>query len=60
MKAITVGSVNANKRHWYKATQVLAQADRSWLAPRIDRQTMSSVGHSEPRGHLPCAKEIKR
>ena len=25
-------SVNANKQHWYKAAEVLARADRSWLA----------------------------
>jgi len=33
-----VGSVNANKRHWYKAGQVLARADRSWLASLITRR----------------------
>jgi glucose 1-dehydrogenase len=33
-----VGSVNANKRHWYKATQVLARADRDWLAGLITRR----------------------
>jgi threonine dehydrogenase-like Zn-dependent dehydrogenase len=33
-----VGSVNANKRHWYKAAQVLARADRSWLARLITRR----------------------
>ena len=32
-----VGSVNANKRHWYKAAQVLARADRSWLARLVTR-----------------------
>jgi len=35
---VVVGSVNANKRHWYKATQVLAHADRSWLAGLITRR----------------------
>ena len=35
---VVVGSVNANKRHWYKATQVLAQADRAWLARLITRR----------------------
>jgi threonine dehydrogenase-like Zn-dependent dehydrogenase len=35
---VVVGSVNANKRHWYKATQVLAQADRSWLAGLVTRR----------------------
>jgi threonine dehydrogenase-like Zn-dependent dehydrogenase len=34
---VVVGSVNANKRHWYKAGQVLAQADRSWLAALVSR-----------------------
>ena len=32
-----VGSVNANKRHWYKAAQVLARADRGWLAQLVTR-----------------------
>src|SRR5512136_920118 len=27
---VLFGSVNANKRHWYKAAQALARADRSW------------------------------
>jgi threonine dehydrogenase-like Zn-dependent dehydrogenase len=34
---VVVGSVNANKRHWYKATQVLAHADRVWLAGLVSR-----------------------
>ena len=34
---VVVGSVNANKRHWYKASQALARADRSWLARLITR-----------------------
>jgi len=29
---VIVGSVNANKRHWYKAGQALAASDRSWLS----------------------------
>jgi len=33
-----VGSVNANKRHWYKAGEVLARADRAWLAGLITRR----------------------
>jgi len=32
---IVFGSVNANKRHWYKAGEALARADRSWLARLI-------------------------
>jgi glucose 1-dehydrogenase len=35
---VLVGSVNANKRHWYKASQALAEADRSWLARLITRR----------------------
>lgn len=35
---VVVGSVNANKRHWYKAGQVLARADRQWLNRLITRR----------------------
>ena len=35
---VVVGSVNANKRHWYKAGLVLARADRAWLARLITRR----------------------
>jgi len=34
---VVVGSVNANKRHWYKASEALARADRSWLAQLVTR-----------------------
>jgi len=34
---VAVGSVNANKRHWYKATKVLAGAERSFLLRLITR-----------------------
>jgi threonine dehydrogenase-like Zn-dependent dehydrogenase len=34
---VIVGSVNANKRHWYKAGAVLARADRKWLVGLITR-----------------------
>ncbi len=34
---VVVGSVNANKRHWYKASEALARADRSWLARLLTR-----------------------
>jgi hypothetical protein len=34
---VVVGSVNANKRHWYKAGQVLARADRAWLSRLVSR-----------------------
>ena len=35
---VLVGSVNANKRHWFKAGEVLARADRKWLARLITRR----------------------
>jgi threonine dehydrogenase-like Zn-dependent dehydrogenase len=35
---VVVGSVNANKRHWYKAAEALARADRSWLAGLLTRR----------------------
>jgi threonine dehydrogenase-like Zn-dependent dehydrogenase len=34
---VIVGSVNANKRHWYKAGEALARADRAWLARLVSR-----------------------
>jgi threonine dehydrogenase-like Zn-dependent dehydrogenase len=35
---VIVGSVNANKRHWYRAGQELARADPAWLARLITRR----------------------
>ena len=35
---VIVGSVNANKRHWYKAGNLLARADRKWLSCLITRR----------------------
>jgi threonine dehydrogenase-like Zn-dependent dehydrogenase len=35
---VVVGSVNANKRHWYKAGEALARADRAWLARLVTRR----------------------
>jgi glucose 1-dehydrogenase len=35
---VVVGSVNANKRHWFKAAESLARADRSWLARLLTRR----------------------
>jgi len=35
---VVVGSVNANKRHWYKAAQDLARADREWLSRLVSRR----------------------
>jgi threonine dehydrogenase-like Zn-dependent dehydrogenase len=36
--SLVVGSVNANKRHWYKAAGVLTRADRSWLKQLLTRR----------------------
>jgi threonine dehydrogenase-like Zn-dependent dehydrogenase len=35
---VIVGSVNANRRHWYKAGQALARADHKWLSQLITRR----------------------
>ena len=35
---VVVGTVNANKRHWYRAGQVLAHANPTWLAALITRR----------------------
>ena len=35
---VVVGSVNANKRHWYKAGMALSRADRGWLSRLISRR----------------------
>ena len=35
---VIVGSVNANKRHWYKAGVALARADASWLSQLVNRR----------------------
>jgi glucose 1-dehydrogenase len=35
---VVVGSVNANKRHWYKAGQALSLADNAWLAQLVSRR----------------------
>ncbi len=35
---VLVGSVNANKRHWYKAGEALSRADRKWLERLISRR----------------------
>jgi glucose 1-dehydrogenase len=34
---VIVGSVNVNKRQWYRAGQTLAKADKKWLAKLITR-----------------------
>ncbi|MGN6176307.1 MAG: zinc-binding dehydrogenase, partial [Streptosporangiaceae bacterium] len=39
LKNIAVfGSVNANRRHYYRAAKVLAAADRSWLEQLVTRR----------------------
>lgn len=35
---VIVGSVNANKRHWYKAREALFRADRTWLGRLVTRR----------------------
>jgi threonine dehydrogenase-like Zn-dependent dehydrogenase len=35
---VVVGSVNANRRHYYKAARALADADRSWLERLVSRR----------------------
>jgi threonine dehydrogenase-like Zn-dependent dehydrogenase len=35
---VIIGSVNANKRHWTRAGEVLARADRKWLSRLITRR----------------------
>ena len=35
---VIFGSVNANRRHYYRAAQVLAKADRSWLEQLVTRR----------------------
>jgi threonine dehydrogenase-like Zn-dependent dehydrogenase len=35
---VVFGSVNANRRHYYRAAQVLARADRSWLQQLVTRR----------------------
>ena len=35
---VIVGSVNANRRHFHRAAQALAEADREWLAGLVSRR----------------------
>ena len=35
---VILGTVNANRRHWYQAGQDLARADRNWLERLITRR----------------------
>ena len=36
---VLFGSVNANRRHYYRAAKALARADRSWLEQLVTRRT---------------------
>ena len=49
---VVVGTVNANKRHWYRASQSLARADRKWLERLITRrekpEAFASALHRQP------------
>jgi hypothetical protein len=36
---VVFGSVNANRRHYYRAARALAAADRGWLEQLITRRT---------------------
>jgi threonine dehydrogenase-like Zn-dependent dehydrogenase len=48
---VTIGSVNANKRHWYKGSEALARADRAWLARLItSRQGPQDFAKALERG----------
>jgi len=35
---VLFGSVNANRRHYYRAAKALARADRSWLEQLVTRR----------------------
>jgi threonine dehydrogenase-like Zn-dependent dehydrogenase len=35
---VIFGSVNANRRHYYRAATVLVRADRSWLEQLVTRR----------------------
>ena len=35
---VVLGSVNANRRHFYKAAEALSRADRTWLGRLISRR----------------------
>jgi glucose 1-dehydrogenase len=35
---VVVGSVNANKRHWYRAAQLLSRTDPAWLERLVTRR----------------------
>jgi hypothetical protein len=49
---VVFGSVNANRRHYYRAAQVLARANRSWLEQLVTRsvgpETFAQALEREP------------
>ena len=47
---VIVGSVNANKRHWYKANDRLGRLDPAWLSRLITRyETPENFKHALER-----------
>ena len=47
---VVFGSVNANRRHYYRAARVLARADRYWLEQLITRRVGPDEVHSALSG----------
>jgi threonine dehydrogenase-like Zn-dependent dehydrogenase len=48
---VLVGSVNANRRHFYRAAEALAAADKDWLGRLITRHVRpESIGDALQRG----------
>ena len=48
---VLVGSVNANRRHFYRAAQALAAADKDWLGRLITRHVRpENIGDALQRG----------
>jgi threonine dehydrogenase-like Zn-dependent dehydrogenase len=48
---VVLGSVNANRRHFYKAAEALAAADRTWLGQLISRRVApGSIADALQRG----------
>jgi len=42
---VVVGSVNANRRHFYRAAEALARADRDWLSRLVSRRVKPDSIH---------------
>ena len=48
---VLVGSVNANRRHFYRAAEALAAADKDWLGQLITRHVRpENIGDALRRG----------